>query len=203
MAKLKHVEKIFPRICLNCGLKVCTGCEQSKEPSEFFRSSKANDGLQSECKSCSKKRQDERKQRKLSKDDSIKVPKKPNYKTRFCPNCGFKTCGYCQKAKPTTDFRRLSSSKDGFDLWCNSCCDSYRAQKPTDHAKDRAYYARTVERHREIQKTYRDKHKLREAARKKVYSLRKKLEKASEREKADLELLLKDALDVIKKNDTK
>lgn len=41
-------------------MKVCSGCKESKDESEYSKKKKNNDGLQSECKLCAKQRREKR-----------------------------------------------------------------------------------------------------------------------------------------------
>ena len=46
-----------------------------------------------------------------------------------------KKCSCCQKEKPTSEFQKHKSKKDGLRCWCKSCCSEKRKNSPnTKHA---------------------------------------------------------------------
>lgn len=84
--------------------KICTTCGQKKLATEFSRHSRRKDGLSTECKECSSKRQKQYKER--YKDNETP-------KTKICP--------LCNKEKLASEFSICNRNPDHLNSYCKSC----------------------------------------------------------------------------------
>lgn len=105
-------------------LRIYSSCNEERPLEGFYRDGRAKDGLHSYCKTCISHRAAERyRRRKLGLPGlrpSSNVPQ------------GHKRCPACSGVKPTGDFPRNRSTRDGRGSYC----------KPCHNAKTKATYTR-------------------------------------------------------------
>lgn len=113
----KNVKPIKPPEDLNF-YKVCSICGQRKLATEFSKHSRRKDGLSTECKDCSSKRQKQYKEK--YKDNETP-------KTKICP--------LCNKEKPASEFGYSSRNPDHLGTYCKACHKSYYTDNRLEYVK--------------------------------------------------------------------
>ena len=88
-------------------MKVCTKCKIEKPFDEFYKDKSKKDELDCYCKIC-KEKMKEKYYKKLKARNHMEIPT-----TKVCPNCN--------KEKPSYEFRKNKSAKNGLDSRCKSC----------------------------------------------------------------------------------
>lgn len=101
--------------------KYCRKCSTEKNRTEFYKSVRANDGLQKWCKPC--QNAEDKRQRETRKDS-------PATKTRTS-----KTCNICKETKPVSQFGKKSQSADKLMNYCKPCWRKYVTQKKKNMLK--------------------------------------------------------------------
>ena len=90
-------------------MKQCSSCEYSRGREQFHRNAARSDGLSSICTLCQKKRDAERRNKYLAREDSeIEMPEEQR-------------CGECGEVKPAGAFSRNRGKKNGLSNSCREC----------------------------------------------------------------------------------
>jgi len=99
--------------------KLCSRCKKWKYYSEFYKNSRAKDGLTVWCKECERKRAE-------SKQKSERKYLRYEDRHRTIKGIRQKLCTKCSKWKAESEFHKDRSSKDGINNLCKYCAQSYR-----------------------------------------------------------------------------
>jgi hypothetical protein len=86
--------------------KKCSKCEKILNVSDFYKDKNKLSGLSSHCKKC--KNNETKIRRQNRKESNIKIPIS-------------KSCPKCEKIKPSNDFNKTKSNKDGLAIYCRKC----------------------------------------------------------------------------------
>lgn len=111
--------------------KVCTGCQEKKPKSEFYKRAASPDGLQPRCKPCvNSANAKNRRANKLKNARGVDA-------------VGTKFCSECKTEKPKKEFSKASSRPDGLSHRCKSCASTvskknYLANKSKNERVDDA-----------------------------------------------------------------
>jgi hypothetical protein len=105
--KTKRKENRDRKVIVPPTTKACPGCGLTKPASDFSKSRRDKDGLQSKCKRCSSASYRVR-HRKNTSRDAIVLP-------------DFKVCPRCKLNKAGADFHKAKCTKDGVDSYCKEC----------------------------------------------------------------------------------
>ena len=89
--------------------KRCSHCKIVKPIKEFGRDKNSSDGLQHQCKKC---RNEYAYNRGINRTHRIKYHNLTN---------GFKVCRSCKEEKPTNEFGKDKTKKDGLRCYCKQC----------------------------------------------------------------------------------
>lgn len=120
--------------------KTCSKCGETKPLAEFNRRTGAKDGLHSNCKACTRKRDTEYRERLRRKNigGSSEVVREQR-------------CYMCDTVRPATDFRPDPYRKSGLRSRCRDCDRTFNCKYNAARSLDPEYraYRRTIERRRD------------------------------------------------------
>ena len=94
--------------------KQCTTCHATRPTSDFYRRSRAKDGLAASCKECEAERNRDYRRRNREKV----AEKKRARRAKTTPR---KTCTKCHETKPGTQFAKDRRKQDGRSPICKKC----------------------------------------------------------------------------------
>jgi len=97
--------------------KRCSVCKETLAQTEFSTERRCKDGLKTQCKTCLKKKEEER------------VARYIQYRKDYKLNISRKICTKCDKVKPMSEFQRKKRTFDGRMSSCKECKKEYRKRK--------------------------------------------------------------------------
>lgn len=102
--------------------KHCPDCKQVKPGSDFSSNVAQSDGLNVVCRLCDRVR-NKRRVEKYRSRPVVSIP-------------AAKVCGHCRNEKPSAEFRKNGSAKDGLSSVCNVCADASRSTTMKRYRKE-------------------------------------------------------------------
>jgi hypothetical protein len=123
--------------------KLCNRCKQWKYYSDFYKNSRAKDGLSVSCKECEGKRTE-------YKRKSDKKYLRYEDRHRIVKGIKQKLCTKCNKWKAESEYYRNKSSKDGLVYECRKCSHTVIRKPRKPKRKRTRKNLRYEERHRVI-----------------------------------------------------
>lgn len=127
--------------------KLCGGCKQWKDESDFYRNRSSKDGLEFKCIECKAGHG-----RKYRKGNAESRRRNLRYEERHRVVRGVKQklCGGCNQWKDHNDFYRNGSTRDGLGFHCKECHTRHACERCGRKNKDARKNLRYDDRHRVV-----------------------------------------------------